>query len=147
MVKVANSPLAQLGCPLLPPRWQAALVVGDRGGHALWVTRVDGISDGTVLFCARCGAFTGTDRVIGLARPCPGRATTLGAGVRLRRLKARLHPTLRIPMNLPVRVSSGLAAQRANEDIVGDGEEVAAGAAGQDADLAPSQQLRLRGAR
>ena len=121
------------------------MAAGERGGHALWMTRVEGISEQTVLFCARCGAFTGTDRVVGLARQCPGRAVTIGAGVRLRRLKTRVHPTLRIPMALPVRVSAGVAAPRRDEDAEGERDVAAERGAGRAADLAPSQMLRLGG--
>ena len=90
----------------------------------------------------QCGAFTSTDRVVGLARPCPGRVTTIGAGVRLRRLKARLHPTLRLPTTPPVRVCSG-AVPLADQDFGGGREGAAEERPGCVADLAPSHMLRL----
>ena len=136
LARVVSSPRIPRECPLFPPRWKLTLEGADKGGHALWFTRAVGVSAGTVMFCSRCGAFTATARVVGLAGPCPGSATTTGAGVRLKRLKGALHPTLRIAMAVPVRVGSRSASCQANLGL--EEGEAAALHAGREPDLAPS---------
>ena len=88
----------------VPKAWAGALAHGARG-HTLWVSAVLGFEHcGPVRWCARCGAYACSRRAGGLAATCPASASSVGAAVRLARLKARRHPITRLALTPATRV-------------------------------------------
>ena len=97
-------------CTAVPKEWAGALAQGARG-HTLWVSAVLAFEHcGPVRWCARCGAYACSRRVGGLATPCPASTVSVGAAVRLARLKARRHPITRLDLTPATRVRAAPVA-------------------------------------
>ena len=71
----------------------------------MWAAAVRGFAHlGTVAWCSRCGAYAFSARVAGLAFACPLRPVSVGAEVRLKRLRRRQHPLTKMELTEPERL-------------------------------------------
>ena len=71
----------------------------------MWAVVVRGFAHlGTVAWCSRCGAYAFSARVAGLAAACPLRPVSVGAEIRLRRLRRRQHPLTKLELTEPERL-------------------------------------------
>ena len=71
----------------------------------MWAAAVRGFAHlGTVAWCSRCGAYAFSARVAGLASACPLRPVSVGAEVRLKRLRRRQHPLTKMELTEPERL-------------------------------------------
>ena len=90
-------------CHLVPAAW-GPFLGGRTRGHTLWSAAVRGLENsGTLVWCAKCGAYTASGRACGLLQQCLGAPTSVGAVVRLRR-RARAHPLTMLQLTWPHRV-------------------------------------------
>ena len=93
-----------------PAAW-APFLSADAQGHVLWAASVLGLEDvGALSWCSRCGAYISSGRACGLRAVCPSAPTSVGAGVRLRRLAASMHPLSSLQLGRPYRVLPPLSA-------------------------------------
>ena len=91
-------------CNLVPAAWAPFLGAAAQG-HLLWAASVLGLEDsGALIWCSRCGAYTPSGRACGLLANCAGRPVSVGASVRLLRLRAKAHPLSPLQLARLVRI-------------------------------------------
>ena len=102
-----SAPVFARGCELLPSAWRGFLAADHAAGHVVWSSRVEGFRGAVLVFCSRCGAYSASGSAGGLGRLCPQAAVSVGAAVRLARLRCRRRLIMALPLVEPVRLAAG----------------------------------------